>query len=115
MTPARRVMYALAGHLGKTVREIEETMPAAEWNEWLHLLGDGGDPWGHFRNESLFMYGLSNLIAAPHAAKPGEMIGDLKLPWVKSKAPKVQEIGGDRLAAWLISAGAKVVEANAKQ
>ena len=44
MTPVRRVMYALAGHLGKTVREIEETMPAAEWNEWLGLLGNDGDP-----------------------------------------------------------------------
>jgi|GEM_PF-6127886 len=111
MTPVRRVMYALAGHLGKTVREIEETMPAAEWNEWLGLLGDDGDPWGHFRTDSLFLYGLSNLIAAPHAAKPGDMIGELRLPWVKKSGntSNIREVSPAQMARMLIAAGASVV------
>jgi hypothetical protein len=113
MTPARRMLFALAGHLGRFASEIEQDMPATEWLDWVSLLsGDDQDPWGHFRTDSLFMYGLSNLIGAPHLGKPGEAIRDLHLPWVKkSKADGIQIVSGQQMAMFLQSIGGKPTEA----
>ena len=35
MSPSRRFLFALAGHLGMTVREICERMDSQELSEWM--------------------------------------------------------------------------------
>jgi hypothetical protein len=45
------LIFALAGHLGKTVSEIEATMDASEFAEWCSLISI--EPWGGARLDVL--------------------------------------------------------------
>ena len=45
------MIFALAGHLGRTVAELEATMDAEEFAEWALLLGI--EPWGGARLDCL--------------------------------------------------------------
>jgi hypothetical protein len=46
--PARRFLFRLAGHLGKTVAEIEDTMSGAELLEWMEY--ENIEPFGAWRD-----------------------------------------------------------------
>jgi len=47
----RRILFALAGHLGRTVSELEEELSSAELTEWIALLSI--EPWGPYRDDYL--------------------------------------------------------------
>lgn len=87
-------------------------MPASEWVEWCALLcGPDPDPWGHYRSDALALQMSGHVIAAPHAAKPGEMLKGLRLPWApRPKDDNIQVISGQQMAMFLQSIGGKPAE-----
>lgn len=61
------MLFALAGHLGKTVRELESTMDSEELTEWAIL--QSIEPWGGARMDVL-------AAMLQHA---------VLMPWVKNR------------------------------
>jgi hypothetical protein len=96
------VLFDLAECLGKTVREIEDTMPASELSEWIARIPK--NPWGKHRTESLHLQLMAQLVLAHNHSSPADLLRETRLPWVKKPEQKMSR---EQLKAFLISIGGK--------
>lgn len=91
-------MFALAGHLGRSVRWVEKNVSSLELAEWIALLAV--EPWGAYRLD------LLNAISCYASAAPwckGTKISD----WMPQFEGK-KELEGEQLLLALKSLGGKV-------
>lgn len=104
-------MMALAGHLGRTVAELEATLGAGELEEWIALAQE--EPWGPFRQDVLATIGWSYAVMAPHLKDPADTAKKITLPWWKDRpAENVRQVTPEEMRLALLSLGAKPVESD---
>lgn len=101
---------ALAGHLGRTVAELEATLGADELNDWITLAQV--EPWGPFRLDTLATIGWQYQCMGPHLKDPAETARRITLPWWKDKKPgeEVRQVTPEEMRLALLALGAKPVE-----
>jgi hypothetical protein len=93
--------------LGRTVRELEETLGAGELAEWLCLLNM--EPWGPYRTDSLSMAGWVYSMMAPNSEDPGSVLKRMKLPWDRRKPETIRTVSKAEMIAALKSWGGREV------
>jgi len=102
-------MLSLAGHLGRTVAELEVTLGANELNEWIALAQQ--EPWGPYRLDTLATLGWSYSVMAAHLKDPAETARRISLPWwTERPADLVRQVTPEEMRLALLSLGAKPVE-----
>lgn len=76
--------FALAGHLGRTVAELEQTLDAEEFGYWMALMGV--EPWGDYRQDCLSAL-VQSATLAPWAGNRIKL-ADLMPKWGKAEPKK---------------------------
>lgn len=69
----------------RTVAELEATLGAGELAEWVNLMSR--EPVGEDRMDALFMSTWAYSVIGPHAAKPGDIVAEMALPWKRETKP----------------------------
>ena len=96
-------MFYLAECLGKTVREIEDQMPASELSEWIARIPK--TPWGKYRQEQLHLQSIAQMVLAPNHKDPASLLREIRLPWIPK--PEEKPLTPGQMRDFLISIGGR--------